>query len=149
MFDLIKTIYLLLFLVFTSCGPNYDTKYYKTISLDKQDTASLKLIISERGFYGNYQIKYKDRTIDDGTIVGNIMGDTLLGKYSYLSRGNARLVAPIAFLKVGEKLKLGTGIAGTYMGFHVYSRGSISFNDSLFQFKPIEYEEFTSIDQRR
>lgn len=136
-----KVIYLLLFLVFTSCGPKYDTKYYQAVSLDKQDTALLKLVTSEGGFYGDYQIKYKDRTFDDGSIVGSIMGDTLMGKYTYLSRGNARIIAPIAFLKTSEKLKLGAGTAGTYMGFHVYSRGSISFKDSLFQFEPVESEE--------
>jgi hypothetical protein len=144
MFDVIKIIYLLLFLVFTSCGPKYDTKYYKAISLNKQDTALLELTTSGRGFYGNYQIKYKDSTIDDGAIVGNIIGDTLLGKYTYLSRGNARIIDPVVFLKTKDKLKLGTGTAGTYMGFHVYSRGSISFNDSLFQFEPIEPKEFKS-----
>ena len=83
--------------------------------------------------------------MDDGTIVGNIMGDTLLGKYSYRSRDNARLIAPIAFLKTSEKLKLGTGNAGIYMGFHVYSRGSISFDDSLFQFEPVQAKELTSL----
>jgi hypothetical protein len=140
-----KIIYLLLFLVFISCGPKYDTKYYKAISLNKQDTALLKLVISDGGFYGDYQIKYKDRTFDNGSIVGNIMGDTLLGKYTYLSRGNARVIDPIAFLKTSKKLKLGSGTSGTYMGFHVYSRGSITFNDSLFQFEPISSEELTSL----
>jgi hypothetical protein len=136
-----KIIYLLLFLVCISCGPKYDTKYYKAVSLDKQDTALLKLVTSNGGFYGDYQIKYKDRTTDNGAVVGNIMGDTLLGKYTYLSRSNARIIAPIAFLRTRKKLKLGTGTSGIYMGFHVYSRGSITFNDSLFQFEPVESEE--------
>jgi len=133
----------LLFSVFISCGPKYDTKYYKAISQDKRDTALLKLVSSEEGFYGDYQIKYSDKTKDDGTIKGNVKGDTLIGTYSFLSRGNSRTVAPIAFLRESEKLKLGTGIVGTYMGFHVYQGGSLSFNNSLFQFKPIESDELT------
>lgn len=143
-FDVMKIICFLLLLVFISCGPKYDTKYYKAVSQDKRDTALLKLVASDGGFYGDYQIKYYDKTKDDGTIKGNIKGDTLIGTYSYLSRGNSRSVAPIAFLRTNEKLKLGTGILGTYMGFHVYQGGSLSFNDSLFQFQPIESDEETS-----
>ncbi|WP_285545616.1 hypothetical protein [Dyadobacter frigoris] len=113
--------------------------------MDKRDTALLKLVTSEAGFYGDYQIKYYDKTKDDGTIIGNIKGDTLLGKFSYLSRGNVKSIAPIAFLKTSGKLKLGAGTAGTYMGFHVYLGESLSFNDSLFQFHPIEFEELISL----
>ena len=138
-----KIIYFLLFVGFISCGPKYDTKYYQAVSLDKRDTALLKLVASDGGFYGNYQIKYSDKTKDDGTIKGNVKGDTLIGTYSFLSRENSRLVAPIAFLRTSEKLKLGTGTSGTYMGFHVYLGGSLSFSDSLFQFQPIESEELT------
>lgn len=129
----------------TSCTPEYDTKYYKAISMDKRDTAFLKLVASEEGFYGHYQIKYEDKTKDDGTIKGNVKGDTLIGTYSFLSRGDSRTVAPIAFLRASEKLKLGNGIVGTYMGFHVYQTGSLFFNDSLFQFQPIESKELTFI----
>lgn len=133
-------------LVVFSCGPKYDTKYYKAISLDKRDTAVLKLLTSDEtgAFYGDYQIKYDDKTMDDGTIKGHIKGDTLIGNFRYLSRNNVKSIQPIAFLKSSEKLKLGTGTAGTFMGFQVYKGGSISFNDSLLQFQPIESEELVS-----
>ena len=136
-----KIVCFLLLVILISCGPTYETKYYQAISLDKRDTAFLKLVTSDGGFYGDYQIRYYDKTKDEGAVTGNMRGDTLIGKFSYLSRSNARVVAPIALLKSGKKLKLGTGQAGTYMGFHVYSNGSITFNDSLFQFQPVEPEE--------
>lgn len=136
-----KRMFFLLLVILISCGPKYETKYYQAISLDKRDTAFLKLVTSDGGFYGDYQIKYYDKTKDEGAVTGNMRGDTLIGKFSYLSRSNARVVAPIALLKSGKRLKLGTGQAGTYMGFHVYSNGSITFNDSLFQFQPVEPEE--------
>jgi hypothetical protein len=138
-----KRMYFLLLLAVMSCaGPEYDTKYYKAISLDKRDTALLKLLTSEGAFYGDYQINYGDKTQDHGSITGHVIGDTLLGKFSYLSRDNVKSIDPIAFLKTNKNIKLGSGIAGSFMGFHVYQSGSISFNDSLFQFQAIALEEF-------
>jgi hypothetical protein len=143
---MIKIISLLpLIVVLISCGPKYETKYFKAISENKLDTALLTLHISDAGFYEDYQIRYDDKSTDDGTVTGNISGDTLLGKYKYLSKDNVRSIAPIVFLKQDEILKLGTGTAGTYMGFHVYARGSIVFKDSLFQFQPIGLEELNSL----
>jgi len=140
-FVVMKMRYFIFLLMLTNCAPEYDTKYYKAISMDKRDTAFLKLVTSEGGFYGEYQIKYQDKTTDKGAVKGNVMGDTLIGTYSFLSRGNSRTVSPIAFLRAHGNLKLGSGIAGTYMGFHVYQGGSISFNDSSFQFQPVESKE--------
>lgn len=139
-----KGFILLLLSFLTGCsGPEYHTKYYKAVSLDKRDTAWLKIEVSKDAFHGNYQIKYDDQSKDDGAITGAVRGDTLLGKFVYLSRNNVRLVHPITFLRSGEKLKLGTGKAGTYMGFHVYERGSLSYSDSLFQFQIIDKKKMS------
>lgn len=140
-----KKIYFLLLLIFSSCGPEYETKYYKAVSLDKRQTALLKLEISNDFFHGDYQIVYDDKSKDDGKVTGNVKGDTLIGNFRFLSRENARLVAPVVFLKTDKNLKLGTGEAGTYMGFKVYSRGSVSFNDSLLLFQPIEIQELNAL----
>ena len=129
-----------------SCGgPEYQTSYYKAVSADQKDTALLKLLTSETAFYGNYQIKYDDKSIDDGSISGHINGDTLIGKFSYLSRDRVKSTRPIAFLKTGEKLRLGTGKTGTYMGLNVYLFGSVTFTDSLLQFHPIEERELVAL----
>lgn len=138
-----------LFFILVGCsGPEYNNTYYKAISLDKRDTALLRIEASADAFHGDYQIRYDDKSMDDGTITGAVNGDTLLGKFVYLSRDNVRSVHPIAFLKSGDKMKLGIGIAGTYMGFHVYQRGSLAFGDSLFQFQPITKEELASLKQK-
>ncbi|MCF0056110.1 hypothetical protein [Dyadobacter sp. CY356] len=139
-----KKIYFLLLTAFISCSPDYDTKYYKAISLDKKDTAILKLITAKGSFYGDYKVIYDGRSTDEGTISGNIIGDTLVGNFRYLSRDNTKLIDPIVFLKTGNKLKLGTGEAGTYMNFHVYKRGTVSFADSLLQFLPVKPEEVSN-----
>lgn len=140
-----KRVYFLILLILNGCGPEYDTKYYKAISPDKGQTALLKLEISKDFFHGDYQVIYDDKSKDDGKITGNVKGDTLTGNFRYLSRENARSIVPIVFLKTGKNLRLGTGEAGTYMGFKVYSRGSVSFNDSLFLFQPIEIQELNSL----
>jgi hypothetical protein len=142
-----KILRFLPLLALVSCGPKYETTYYKAISRDKRDTAVLRLLTSEEtgAFYGDYQIRHDDSSIDDGSIKGHIKGDTLIGNFRFLSRENVKSIEPIAFLRTSERLKLGTGIAGSFMGFQVYKGGSITFGDSLFQFQPIELEELTSL----
>lgn len=132
-------------LALIGCGTDYETKYYQAVSLNKSDTALLKLEFSKEAFDGKYLIKYDDRSKDSGAVTGRIKGDTLVGKYTFLSRGNVQTVRPIAFLRNGEGLKLGEGVAGTFMGFQVYMSGSIAFNDSLFQFKPIKVDEYSAL----
>lgn len=127
---------------FVGCGgPEYETKYYQAVSMDKRDTASLKLLVSDKNFYGDYQINYNGHEKDHGTINGHVKGDTLIGKFNYLSRDNVKSTEPIALLKDNEKLRLGTGKIGTYLGLRVYKFGSISFNDSLFQFYPLSGQD--------
>jgi hypothetical protein len=144
----IRVVYFLL-LALVSCAPEYETKYYKATSPDQGDIALLKLQISDASFYGDYQIRYGDHSKDEGTISGHVKGDTLIGKFKYLSRGNVQSIDPIALLHDGEKLKLGTGISGTYLGLRVYKFGTITFNDSLFQFLPIAAEELTQLLEAR
>jgi hypothetical protein len=134
-----KNIYFLLFLILIGCGPKYETRYYKAVSLDQQDTALLKLVISKASFYGDYQIKHNDNSKDDGTIAGNIKGDTLIGNFRYLSRENVKSIAPIAFLKTDKKLRLGTGTAGTYMGFHVYQLEACLLGILYFFLYPLKF----------
>lgn len=142
LFWIMKFIYFLLLLVAVSCsGPEYHTNYYKAISLDTRDTAFLRIVASKSAFYGDYQVRYSDKSMDDGTITGTVKGDTLIGRFVYVARNNTNYIRPIALLKTNEKLKLGSGTAGTYMGFHVYLGGSVSFSDSLFQFYPIDVDE--------
>jgi hypothetical protein len=140
-----KIICLLVLVAVWSCVPEYETKYYLGVSRFSKDTGLLKLVLSEEAFYGDYQINYDDKSLDKGSVKGNVSGDTLLGKFSFLSRNNVRTVAPVAFLKSSEGLKSGVGTAGTYMGFHVFLRGSIIFGDSLLQFQPISKQEMDAL----
>lgn len=131
-----KRIYFLLLMAMGCSGLDYKTTYYQAVSLDKRDTASLRVEASAEFFHGDYQVRYDDNTSDIGTITGRIIGDTLVGRFNFTSRNNVKSVLPLVLLKSGENLKLGAGVAGTYMGFASYKRGSVFFNDSLFLFKP-------------
>ncbi len=139
----LRMLIFFLFPLLISCRHDYETRYYRAISDDKRDTALLKVVISESAgfFYGDYQIRYNGVEKDDGTIRGQIFGDTLIGKFNYLSRENVKKAAPIAFLTNENSLKLGKGTAGTYLGLNVYKYGTITFDDSLFQFQPIDAKE--------
>jgi hypothetical protein len=122
-------------------GPTYDSQYFRAISEDKKDTAFLKLQLSSTNFYGDYQVNYNGNEKDDGTISGHVNGDTLIGKYTYLSRDHVKSSSPVAFLKSNENLKLGSGLMGKYLGLQVYKFGTITFKDSLLQFRPVSLEE--------
>ena len=121
-----------------SCnGPDYSTIHYQAVSADTRDTALLELSTSKDHFYGKYQIRYNSATKDDGTLSGHVIGDTLSGKFTFLSRDNVKSVEPIVFLRQGKDLQLGTGTVGKYLGLRVYKYGSLVFTDSLFHFQPV------------
>lgn len=131
-----------LLLFFGSCDKiENNSKFYKAISHNKEDTAYLKIDFTEKQFTGKYLVLYKDSTKDLGNLSGELVGDTLKGKFNYISRRNSKFIKPIAFLKSNENLKLGTGGVSTYMSIPFYTDGTIVFHDSLFQFIPIKVEE--------
>lgn len=132
------TKYLLLIAGLASCsGPDYSTIHYRDGSADTRDTALLELSTSQDHFYGKYRITYNGTTKDDGTLSGHVIGDTLSGKFTFLSKDNVQSVEPIVFLRQGKDLQLGTGTIGTYLGLRVYKYGSLVFKDSLFHFQPV------------
>lgn len=142
-----KLTYILCAIAFVSCKNERRNDYYKSISKDKKDTAVLKINIEKSSFFGKYQIKHHDNTKDSGTITGSIFGDTLKGRYTYISRHNIKTVEPIAFLNVGNKLKLGNGDPASYMSIPYYMDGTIYFNDSLLQFQPIKLKEYNRLNK--
>ncbi|WPO84610.1 hypothetical protein SD427_18960 (plasmid) [Chryseobacterium sp. JJR-5R] len=142
-----KLTYILFAITFLSCKNERRIDYYKSISKDKKDTAVLNITIEKSSFFGKYQIKHHDNTKDSGTITGSIFGDTLKGRYTYISRDNIKTVDPIAFLNVGKKLKLGNGDPASYMSIPYYMDGTIYFNDSLLQFQPIKLKEYNMLNK--
>ena len=133
--------WLIIVFVFLNCSKKIsEPKYYQAI-LEKKDTAYLKLYLSEESFYGTYTVLYFDKTKDSGEVTGTYFGDTLKGKYRFISKNNIKEIEPIVFLKDKENLRLGVGKISSYMSIPFYKDGTLVFNDSLFLFKPQKMSE--------
>lgn len=97
------------------------------------DSAFLEITTYEKRFYGNYEVNYGKRSRKDtGTVEGEIVGDTLRGKFRYLSYGGNKIIKPIIFLRQENKLKQGRGAVASYMGISYFMPDSyIDFDDSF------------------
>lgn len=98
--------------------------------------ASLELYIHNQSFYGNLDIKYSNNMSDSGTIKGEIIGDTLKGRFSHIAFSGAKKVSPFILLKQGDTLKMGAGQTATYMQIPFFLPETIIFENSNFQFLP-------------
>jgi hypothetical protein len=128
---------LLILFALISCKPDKSpqTNFYK--ATEKENVALLTLTVVENSFYGHYEIRYGSSGKDFGEIRGTKVGDTLRGKFKYLSYGGNQKLEPFVLLKHGDILKLGSGVTATYMNIPYYVPKTLEFKDSSFQFHPI------------
>lgn len=103
------------------------------LSVKGKDTAFLEITAHQKRFFGTYQVYYGSRSKkDSGAVEGEISGDTLRGKFRYISYGGSKTISPIIFLRSGDKLKQGRGVVASYMGISYFMPDSpIEFNDSF------------------
>lgn len=103
------------------------------------DTAIATLHITSETFKGVLEINYNGAYIDSGDVKGRVKGDTLIGDYHFQHYGlRPWKRKPIAFLKKGNRLVMGTGtIQYTWGRIHFDARDSILFPDTNFVFKPL------------
>ncbi len=111
------------------------TLHYKATSVDQRNTADLKITIKQKKFTGDYIITYFDNKKDSGTVQGELFGDTLKGRYDFISRDRSHFLKPIVLLKEKNDLKLGVGELSYFMNIPFYLDHTIQFKDSLFQFR--------------
>ncbi|MEW5675094.1 hypothetical protein ABGT15_02150 [Flavobacterium enshiense] len=121
-----------------------EQRFYKATA--KNNVALLSLSIDDNQFYGQYKVRYSENIIDSGEVRGVLDGDTLRGRFKYLSYGGVKEVKPFLLLRRGDTLKLGNGVAYTYMKIPYYIPKSIEFRDSNFQFLPISEAAFKQSD---
>lgn len=130
---------LIVFLTIISCNKaTSDLKIYNGRTADGKDSARLEIKLKKNNFYGHYKVYYHDKTMDSGTVTGSKIGDTLKGRFTYVSRHNARDQKPIALLQDGKNLKLGIGEILTGFNIPFYEDGSITFPDSLLYFNNVQ-----------
>lgn len=118
-----------------SCNDVKEKKAFYT-AVKGNDTAFLNIATYENRFYGSYEVYYGSRAMkDSGAVEGLISGDTLRGKFRYISYGGRKTISPIIFLRSKGKLLQGQGVVTSYMGIAYFMpEYPIEFNTKGFVF---------------
>jgi len=92
-------------------------------AIDKNDTASLKVRLTQKEFYGQFEINYHGLYKDSGDVNGVLKGDTLKGTFHYQHYGTDEWYRiPIALLKKNNKLIMGVGSMEIYMNMTFFTK---------------------------
>lgn len=132
---------LLILIVIVSCNSKENKDNYKEVfyqAVNDKDTAVLAIKVSDKRFYGRYEISYYQFGKDSGDVRGDIKGNTLTGDFHYISNGGSWKRIPLALLKKDNKLILGNGVIGTYMNLPCFIQGTLNYNDPKFVFKEVK-----------
>ena len=130
----------------TACKSDASKQQKFFTATDSKRTSLLVLSVKNNQFYGQYKVQYAESIIDSGEVRGVVIGDTLKGRFTYLSYGGSQEVKPFLLLKSGDTLKLGSGSVYTYLKIPYYIQESIQFKEDDFQFLPIEEDVFRRLD---
>ncbi len=129
------------------CKPDASQEQFYHATTGKNN-AILALNIDKNQFYGTYKVQYADDIIDSGDVRGIVIGDTLRGRFNYISYGGSQAVKPFLLLKSGDTLKQGSGFVYTYMKIPYYLPKSVVFKASDFQFLPIKTATYKALDAK-
>lgn len=113
-----------------------DTKtLYRAIN--KNDTATFKIKLTDKEFYGQLEINYHNAYKDSGNVTGIVKGDTLKGTYRFRHYGiETWHTIPIALLKKAEKLIMGQGDMEIYMNMRYFKKNApINYQNPKFVFE--------------
>ncbi|MFH6962885.1 hypothetical protein ACHRVK_10835 [Flavobacterium plurextorum] len=130
-----------IFAIIVSCNSKEEKNDYKQVfyrAVNKNDTAILVLNISDKRFFGRYEILYHKIGKDSGDVRGDIKGDTFRGDFHFISNGGSWKRVPLALLRKENKLVLGNGVVGTYMNLPCFLPGTIDYKSSKFTFEEVE-----------
>lgn len=134
----------LLFAFLMSCNYKEEKDKYNHViyrGVNNKDTAIMAINMSDKRFYGRYEISYYKIGKDSGDVKGDIKGDTLRGDFHYISNGGGWKRIPIALLKKDSKLFLGSGVIGTYMNLPCFLSGTLNYDNPKFVFKEVKPRE--------
>ncbi|PJJ07984.1 hypothetical protein CLU83_1211 [Flavobacterium sp. 1] len=116
------------------------TACYK--ALYESDTIDLKINILKSGkTTGDMVMKIADMPVKKGKIIGKFHGDTLFVDYTFIQGTYEKKVFknPMAMLKKGNELILGSGKIETYLGRSYFAK------DTPIDFEKVKYK-FTTVD---
>ena len=129
-----KTLFILMFMVLVSCQSDIaPKKYFKATSTDT--LALLDLTITNNKFYGNYKIKYSGDQFS-GQVRGEVIGDTLIGRFKYNTAQGTFAVKPFVLLKKEDTYIQGTGVTWIYLNIPYFEKTSIQFKTTNLHFVP-------------
>lgn len=116
-------------------APQSSTNCY--LYVNKKDTASVKLLIKGEELTGTLRYNIFQKDLNNGTIAGEIKGDTIIADYTFDSEG-LRSVRQVVFLKKGSKLYEGYGEMKEQGGKFIFvNRAALKFDDH-FTFNPVD-----------
>ncbi|HKG08543.1 MAG TPA: hypothetical protein VKB19_18890 [Pedobacter sp.] len=107
-------------------------------AVNKDDTATFKVDVTDGQFKGVFEINYHGSFKDSGEVKGYVHGDTLVGNYLYRHYGMEQLHRiPVAFLKSADKLIMGVGAMEIYLERTYFKKN-----------KPIDYQNVKFIFEK-
>lgn len=116
------------------------TACYK--ALYEEDTINLTINTLKNGkITGDMVMKIVDMPEKAGKITGEFRGDTLFADYSFIQGTNDRVTFknPMAFLKHGNELNLGSGKIETHLGKSYFAKDTpIEFEKVKYKFSPVD-----------
>jgi len=133
----------LVLILFSSCKQQtaiktkMDNKYTVCyMSIDKADTAWLKIDTSEKNILGEMKFNYANKNYYEGPIKAVIKGDTLRGNFSFrLNHVDKWYKNPIALLKKDDALIMGVGEVMTLWGSGYFDKNvPIDYDKGRFVF---------------
>jgi len=128
-------------LIIYGCGneASVDDKGAKVVyrSINKDDTAHFKIRLTEKVFYGQFEINYHGLYKDSGDVNGIVKGDTLKGTFHYQTYGIPKWYRiPIALLKKDNKLIMGVGAMEIKMNMTFFKKNvPIDYKHATFVFE--------------
>ncbi|PKB18661.1 hypothetical protein [Flavobacterium sp. 5] len=108
----------------------------------ENDTIDLRINTLKNGkINGDMIMKIENMPNKVGEITGEFRGDTLFADYSFIQGTNdkVKFKNPMAFLKHGNELNLGSGKIETYLGKSYFVK------DTPIEFEKVKYK-FTTVD---
>lgn len=122
-------------------GENVDQNSTKTLyrAISKDDTATFKISLTDKEFFGQLEINYHGAYKDSGGVTGIVKGDTLRGTYRFQHYGvETWYRTPIALLKKNNKLIMGIGTMEIYMNMRYFKKNvPIDYENPKFIFEKV------------
>ena len=109
-------------------------------AINKDDTATFNIHLTDKEFFGQFEINYHGAYKDSGDVTGIVKGDTLKGTYRFQHYGVEEWHrTPIALLKKDGKLIMGVGSMEIYMNIRYFKkRIPINYQDPKFVFEKLQ-----------